>query len=286
MNDLSFEIAALMCVPGMTNTLARKIFDSRGDMDNIEDWLSMRVSDADKARYTAENIISTNKAKGISIITVADDAFPEGWKNIKLKEDDNTEFNYAPLILFYRGNIDLLKTKSAAVVGNRNISNKAAAVITTATFNLIKDGYTIVSGLADGTDTVAHKTCLMYNGKTVAILGNDLGMEGWYWSKYKKNLAEKILDQDGLLISEYNIGTPPSKDTLVYRNRLQCCLADKTVVGAMSSIHCGTMHTVRYALANNKDTYAVIPDKNITYEFSGNKVLIKNYNVKPFIVKQ
>ena len=136
-------------------------------------------------------------------------------------------------------------------------------------------GYTIVSGLAKGCDTQAHLGCVENNGITIAVLAH--GLHRIYPSQ-NRNLAQKIIDQNGILLSEYPIGIEPTKYAFVSRNRWQSALSDKVVV-IETTMNGGAMHTLSFASKSNKPigcVYLHNPKWLKTPQASGNQYLITN----------
>lgn len=185
----------------------------------------------------------------------------------------------SPDLLYYKGDISLAdKRPFVAVVGSRKINQKEAKLARTVSKVAAENGFGVVSGLAIGCDTEAHKGCLEINGKTVAVLpSNPIEI----YPKQNKKLAEKILESGGLLISEYKPGTKIFKSNFILRNRLQSALSEAVIVIATSTKG-GTMHTVNFAEKQNKIICSILyPDNHKTEETSGNKQLIQEHRAIP-----
>lgn len=147
------------------------------------------------------------KAK-VQIIGYTDSRYPENLK--KLKDP--------PICLFYKGNIDLLLgTRNIAVVGARKVTSYGREVTEKLVAELVSSDFTIVSGLAVGVDAISHETALKEKGNTIAVLGCGVDC---CTPLENERLYEKILDQGGLIISEYSLGTPPSVGSFPARNRI------------------------------------------------------------------
>ena len=156
----------------------------------------------------------------------------------------------APYGLFVRGNLSVLNTPAVSIVGTRNPSVSGFKT----TFNFSKElttlGYTVVSGLALGIDTAAHKGTIL-SGKTIAVLA--CGLDNIYPSANKK-LAVEIIKNGGCLISEYPPGEPPLKWRFIQRNRIISGLSEATVV-MESPPKSGALITADFALEQNRDLY-------------------------------
>jgi DNA processing protein len=159
-------------------------------------------------------------------VALGDADFPEFRGNIKAVDK--------PFALFYKGNIDLLKrtNQNIAVIGVLNPDEKIELSEKMVTVEILKHGATIVSGLALGCDSIAHKTALENNGKTVAILPSALNK---IIPKENIELAKDIIAKGGLLISEY-YDEPKSKNDMlsrfVVRDRLQALFSDAVLMVA------------------------------------------------------
>lgn len=156
---------------------------------------------------------------------------------------ENLEENLRPLWFFYRGDITLLKLESIAVVGTRSPSQTGEFLTRYAVSAVRELEIPVVSGLAKGIDEIAHEWALTSNLPTISVLGN--GLLRTYPQK-NAELANKIVDSGGLLLSEYMPSAEPSAENFVWRNRLQAALA-RCVVAPEWKKSSGTAHTIRFA---------------------------------------
>lgn len=159
------------------------------------------------------------------------------------------EINDPPFVLFYRGNLACLEEKCVSIVGTR----RASASGIKAAFNFAKDAsdenYTVISGLAFGIDVFSHKGSLQgKSARTVAVL--PCGIDCVVPSS-NKSVAKKILENDGLLLSEYPPLTPAAPFRYVQRNRIIAGLSSSTVV-IQSPCGGGAMITADFALNYNR----------------------------------
>lgn len=228
------------------------------------------LKDLNSAVYKAETIINRSEEVGIKIITYFDNMFPNKLKGITSNGKD-----VSPLILYFKGNINIASTKGIAIIGTREPTPEG---ITTG-FYLGKKyaelGYNIISGLAKGCDTAAHNGAIAAKGLSTAVLAH--GLDSVYPFE-NKMLASKILEYGGLLISEYTLGTNPLPNYFIERDRLQAGLADATIV-IQTACKGGTMHAVRATKENNKPLFVVDYKNNTTIldsKISGNKMLIND----------
>lgn len=174
-----------------------------------------------------------------------------------------------PILLFARGNIELLQTLMLGVVGTRRPTPYGVTVTERLAEDLAKLGFTICSGMARGVDTSAHTSALKCDGNTVAVYG--CGIDQVYPSENRK-LAESITSK-GLVISEYPMGSPAYPQNFPVRNRIisGMSLGVLVVEGAQYS---GSAITARLAMEQGREVFAV--PGNITSKASwGPNLLIK-----------
>ncbi len=196
----------------------------------------------------------------IEEITINDNRYPNS-----LKQIDNP-----PNKLYCLGNIDLLNNVCIAIVGCRNMSKYGEKIAKIFSEGLSKEGATIVSGLAKGIDSVAHKYSFSNLGRTIAVLGCGIDV---IYPKENENLYREIIKNDGLIISEYPLGTKPDKDNFPRRNRIISGLSCGVIV-VEAKKKSGTMITVDYALNQGKDVF-VIPGNIDSLNSTGTNELIK-----------
>ena len=179
--------------------------------------------------------------KQCSVISFFDDLYPKKLRQIY----------QPPLILFVRGNTNLLKRPIATIVGARQATNYSQVVIDELMPNLIKK-YVIASGLDRGVDGMAHESALHHGGKTVAVVGNGINH---FYPAQNKFLQQEIVEK-GLLISEYLPDTPPKPFRFPERNRILAGLSDIVIVTEARE-KSGSLITANMALHENRDVYAV-----------------------------
>lgn len=160
-----------------------------------------------------------------------------------------------PITLFIRGKLPSQDKPALGVVGTRKVSPYGQQVCEKLIKPLAKNGITIVSGLALGLDTIAHKTTLDVGGQTIAILGSGIDDKSIY-PFINRSLANKIITEDGAIISEYPPGTPPTKYTFPARNRIIAGLTFGTLV-VEAPKKSGALITSRYALDYNREVLSV-----------------------------
>ena len=158
-----------------------------------------------------------------------------------------------PERLYLIGNVELLKAeKSVAIIGARAADRNGCSKAYSLAVDFTKKGYVVVSGLALGCDSSAHRGCLDAMGKTIAIVGSGLDI---VHPQENVPLQERILQRQGLVLSEQPLGTKASPKTLVRRNRLQAALSQMVVV-AQCPVKSGTLYTVDFARKYGKEVFA------------------------------
>jgi DNA processing protein len=196
---------------------------------------------------------------GARILPISDPIYPQTLREI---------FD-PPIVLFTRGRLELLDSVKLGVVGTRRPTPYGVAVAERLSSDLARAGLTIVSGMARGIDTSAHKAALAAEGNTVAVFG--CGVDVLYPSDNRKLMAE--IASKGLLISEFPMGAPAYPQNFPIRNRIVSGISSGVLVieGAHYS---GSSITARLALGQGREVFAV--PGNITSKMSwGPNLLIK-----------
>ncbi len=178
------------------------------------------------------------------IVVFNDDDYPQ---NLSLIED-------APLVLWTRGKVATLKDRQIAIVGSRHASPNALRHTRQLSKQLAKQGLTVTSGGAKGIDSACHESALEY-GSTLAVLG--CGVDVVY-PKANRALFNNIA-QNGLIISEYPLGTQPRPGHFPRRNRIISALAEAVVV-IEAALKSGSLVTAKHALDQGKDIFAMPGD--------------------------
>ncbi len=183
------------------------------------------------------------------------------------------EIDIPPILLYCRGNTDLLNTRSIAVVGTRKPTRYGKDVTTELVGGLCKYGFTIVSGLARGIDGIAHRIALLNNAPTIAVLGN--GLDSVYPPEHRE-IATSIVNNGGLVISEYRVGEKPLPFHFPERNRIITGLS-RGVLVTEAGENSGTLITMNCAIEMGRDLY-VVPGSIYSKTSIGTNSMIKNYN--------
>lgn len=221
----------------------------------------------------ARDSIARHRDANIIVLAINDVAYPPLLKRIA----------DPPVLLYIRGSLSVIATlKAVAVVGTRTPTSSGTQIAERVSGFLAKAGYTIVSGLAKGIDTYAHRGCLSADGTTIAVLANSLEPRLIYPAE-NRPLAEEIIDRHGLLVSETPLGQMPQKSSFVQRDRIQSGLSF-AVFPIQTDIAGGTMHTVRYAERDNRLLFCPIPIDGDTSEsaWAGIRMLLRTNRAQSF----
>ena len=193
----------------------------------------------DREEILKENLIQND----IKYVTYSSENYPENLRNIQ----------EPPYVLFYKGNIKLINDKNmVAIVGSRRSTIYGEKVTEVIASELYEMNFGIVSGVAYGIDSKAHKSILKRGGKTIGVLGCGIDI---VYPSINKSLYKEI-SENGLLISEFLPGTEPKAHNFPQRNRIISGLA-KAVIVTEASIKSGSLITVNYALDQGKDVMVV-----------------------------
>ena len=206
------------------------------------------------------DMVEMYDSKGVEIVTVYDEAYPE-----KLKE-----ISTPPLVLYAKGDVSLLSTDSISIVGSRNLSRYGKDMTVKFTEGLTLAGFTIVSGLARGADSEAHRTALTERGKTIGVLG--CGIDVIYPSENRELYAEVI--EKGLIISEYPSGVKPNAFQFPERNRIIAGLSNGVLVTEAGE-KSGSLITADYAIEYGRGLYVIPANLNSKYGQGSNRLIKK-----------
>jgi DNA processing protein len=217
------------------------------------------IADGQALRAANDELDAIEKSGG-SFLTFHDPEYPERLREI---------FD-APALLWIRGDATLLAQPSIAVVGTRHPTPYGTGMAEMLSRDLAARGMVILSGMARGVDTAAHKGALIAKGKTAAVWGTGIDV---IYPKENKSLAEQILSNGGVIVSEFPMGTFPAPQNFPKRNRILSGMSAGVLV-VEAGEHSGTRVTARCALEQNRDVFAV-PGNVTTKNAWGPNTLIK-----------
>jgi len=198
---------------------------------------------------------------GISLVMSDESDFPELLR----------EIYWPPYGIYIKGETDIFKNPAIGIIGTRKATDDGVELAHRFGIDLAKGGMSVISGLAFGIDSAAHKGCLAADGFTAAVLA--CGLDGIY-PKSNERLAGEILAAGGILISEYPPGTPPLPHRFIERNRLVSGISLGVVV-IEAPERSGSLATARFASEQNREVF-VVPGPANHRNFSGSHRLIRS----------
>ncbi len=196
-----------------------------------------------RALAAAEDEAQRVAAAGGSFVTREDAGYPQRL----------LEIYDPPAVLWVRGDATLLARPGIAVVGTRHPSPYGLGMAEMLARDLAHRRLTIVSGMARGVDSAAHKGALDAGGKTVAVWGTGIDV---VYPKENKKLAERIVESGGTIVSEFALGTFPAPQNFPLRNRILSGMSVGVLV-VEGGEYSGTRITARCAMEQNRDVFAV-----------------------------
>jgi DNA processing protein len=271
MSDIRHWIGLSM-VHDIGPVTSRKLLASFGNPENIfkadtDSLMSVKGISRERASNIrkfsqwdeVEKYVGIMEKKGISAVPYQYDRYPEVLKNV---ED-------TPLVLYMKGEYHPDDRFAIGVVGSRKHTHYGESVTQRIAGELSAAGFTVISGLARGIDTLAHKAALAAGGRTIAVLGSGLDV---CYPPENRGLTERIVSS-GCVLSEFLPGTMPNKENFPRRNRLISGLSLGILV-VEATDNSGSLITAGYALEQNKEVFAV-PGNITSRNSEGTNKLIK-----------
>lgn len=256
MHTETFYRIALNKTEGLGKSVIKQILSAAGSATNVfevpETWQSrlrnrkrcnVKVVLTDKVKQLVDKELENIEKYHVQICHYLDMGYPHRLKRC----------NDAPVSFYYRGNGDFNRMRMLAVVGTRNATAYGIHSLTKILNDLKDRNICTVSGLAYGIDTTAHRESLNLGIPTFAVLGN--GLHTVYPSS-NRALAERIVEEGGTLISEFDFDTGPDRMNFPARNRIIAGMADAVLV-AESGTKGGSIITAHIANSYNRDVFAV-----------------------------
>ncbi len=238
----------------------------KNDNKMIFEDLKYRSKLIEEIRYKTTIKQGENIIKNISKYDINAIVFGQKFYPMFLKEIYDP-----PVVLYYKGNINTLSSnRIISVVGTRRMSNYGEKVTKDIVFNLVKNGFVIVSGLAFGVDKIAHIETIKNDGITIAVLAGNL-LEAT--PRSNQNLFDDILANNGIIISENYLEDEIVAGSFPRRNRIIAGLSMATVV-IEAGYQSGALITANLAFRENREVFAV-PGNIDSYNSLGTNNLIK-----------
>jgi len=266
------EWLAISLTAGLGPTKARKLVEHFGSVEvvfhasltelestGIQAVSAQSIATGKSSELAREEMART-AAAGVTVLSPEDSCYP-----VRLKEIYDP-----PLVLYVRGNPEVLKQPGIAMVGTRHPTPYGSGMAERLACDLAAQGLVIISGMARGVDTASHRGALTAKGKTVAVFGTGVDV---IYPKENSRLSEQILATGGALISEFAMGSFAAPQNFPIRNRILSGMSIGVLV-VEAAEYSGTRITARCALEQNRDVFAV--PGNVTNKNSwGPNTLIK-----------
>ena len=222
------------------NIVKKRLYDIEGIGPNVIE--SIVNSKNEEFVNNLEKELTRIQKNNIDIITLHDKEYPYNLRNIYS----------SPILLYKKGNLVNEDNNSIAIVGSRNATSYGLKVAYDLARQLAKRGITIISGMARGIDSQAHKGALDAGGRTIAVLG--CGLDVIYPPENKK-LMNDIMN-NGAVISEFSLGTIPDSKNFPQRNRIISGISRGTVI-VEANKKSGSLITADFALEQGREVFAV-----------------------------
>jgi DNA processing protein len=271
MSDIRYSIALTM-LPDVGPVGSRKLISVFGTPEKIfrspvDDIAAVGGIGINRAKHikafsswnVIEKQVETLVKRGIKAVSFIEPSYPA-----LLRETDD-----APVVIYLKGDLEPQDRYAIAVIGSRKPSSYGAAVAEMISGDLASMGFTIVSGMARGIDSLSHKGALGVGGRTIAVLGSGLDVP---YPPENKMLMERIAGS-GFVISEFPAGTLPNRENFPRRNRVISGMSLGVLVIEATS-DSGSLITAKYALDQGREVFA-IPGKVTSPTSEGTNELIR-----------
>ena len=233
-------LVALMKLKGVGRRAALKIVDREIGEEARDEVLSkagrakLPESELLQAWMRSEDELERSFAAGVRAYSLHEEGYPARLKNIP----------DPPAVLYVKGDAKGFHAAHCiAVVGTREPTTYGEKVARKSAATAVEAGFVIISGLAHGCDTLGHEGCLDARGVGVAVLAHGLDK---VYPAANRGLAQRLLEFEGCLVSEYPLGITPLRTAFAERDRIQSGLSDGVLV-IETDVKGGTMHTVRFS---------------------------------------
>jgi DNA processing protein len=250
------QMLALALTPQLGPTRMRRLFERMPSCDGIfratlteleavglPAASAQSIALGESLRRADEELKRLAKSEGVALVTLGSELYPAAL----------AEIYDPPLALYVRGDAALLAEPGIAVIGTRHPTPYGLGMAERLSQDLANCGLAIISGLARGIDSAAHKGAVMAKGKTVAVFGTGVDV---IYPRENRKLTEQILELGGALVSEFPLGTSPSPHNFPLRNRIISGLA-RGVLVVEAGEYSGTRITSRCALEQCREVFAV-----------------------------
>lgn len=247
---------ALSLTPQLGPTRVRRLFERIPEVEDIfraslteleatglPAVSAQAIALGESLRLADEELKKLAKAPGVTLVSMGSEHYPEHL----------TEIYDPPLILYVRGDPRVLLEIGIAVIGTRHPTPYGLGMAQRLSQDLVNCGLVIISGMARGIDSIAHKGAVEGRGRTIAVFGTGVDM---IYPRENRKLSEQILELGGALVSEFPLGTGPNPHNFPLRNRIISGLSRGVLVVEAGEFS-GTRITARCALEQCREVFAV-----------------------------
>jgi DNA processing protein len=250
------QMLALACTPQLGPTRVRRLFER---IPRVEDIFRATLTEleatglpaasaqsialGDSLRLADDELKKLEKSPGVTLVTMGSELYPAHL----------AEIYDPPLVLYVRGNPRILLDVGIAVIGTRHPTPYGLGMAERLSQDLANCGLVIISGMARGIDSVAHKGAVMARGRTIAVFGTGVDV---IYPRENRKLSEQILELGGALVSEFPLATGPNPHNFPLRNRIISGLS-RGVLVIEAGEYSGTRITSRCALEQCREVFAV-----------------------------
>lgn len=253
-NEEADWLIALHHIPGVGWHTIRKINRICGSFRELPTQLSQHAVELNALRLPWQELVTALvseemqrrvrrlKQSDIEVVTVLDEHYP----------DLLHEIAQPPWVLYVKGDVSLINSAALAIVGTRRPSHYGTSVARKLAYRLAKHGWTIVSGMAIGIDSEAHRGALEAEGRTVAVLGSGVDV---VYPKSNAPLYRELI-RSGAVVSEFPPGTQPHPGFFPQRNRIISGLSRGSII-VEAEEKSGSLITADASMEQNRDVFAI-----------------------------
>ena len=269
--DDRFYWLALNSITGFGPVLIKALLDRFGDPKHVFEASRRELARVDGIGQRLAGVIKETDVRGkvnrelklieefnVSIVTIRDQSYPSNLRQIY----------DSPPLLYVRGNFQPEDDLAISMVGSRLASNYGRMTTERIAGDLARHGVTMVSGMARGIDSAAHRGALLVGGRTIAVLGCGVDI---VYPPENRHLFDEIVAH-GAVISEFPMSTPPEGVNFPRRNRIISGLSLGVVI-VQASARSGSLITARLALEQNRDVFAVPGNVGMTGSQGTNRLI-------------
>ncbi len=250
------QMLALASTPQLGPTGVRRLFERIPEMEQIfraplteleaaglPAVCAQSIALGNSLRLADEELEKIAKSPGVTLVTLGSERYPT----------QLAEIYDPPLVLYVRGDAVILREPAIAIIGTRHPTPYGLGMAERLSQDLVNCGLVILSGMARGIDSIAHKGAVLARGRTAAVFGTGVDV---IYPRENRKLSEQVLELGGALVSEFPLGTGPRPENFPRRNRIISGLSYGVLVVEAGEFS-GTRITARCALEQCREVFAV-----------------------------